>query len=346
MKNLIVGLLAALCINALAMDGMTLLTPSPLGIVIAVNSYIKDQKKVYYIRVESQAQDFELAKKQAFRLASEQVVGTVVLSESELRNSHLTRNEIITYSSGLIDQYKIVDRLDGPNFVKLTVDVWIAESQMAQRLLAKSATERGIDGDALGTRVNSILEERQRGLTLIETILKDYPQRAFRVKMTTSGANMDISGNPFVMVKWEVSWDERFVNAFHEAAQHTGNKPCVWRCPEGPQFWLNGFWSLDSSKLNLVVTTVKNTEATVRVELLDIHGNVITQQCQRLAVLRQQWGSPYPNTAMVSEYPTQVNLGGKHLLTGQMQFVLGKNTQVISNLGEFRAEVVPRSRCL
>lgn len=346
MKKLILALLVSVCINTPAMDVTTLITPSPLGIVIAINSYIKDQKKVYYIRVESQARDFELAKKQAFRLASEQVVGTVVLSESELRNSQLTRDEIVTYSSGLIDQYKIVDRLDGPDFVKLTVDVWIVESQMAQRLLAKSATERSINGDALGTRVDSIMEERQRGQAIIETILKDYPRRAFRVKMTTSGANMDISGNSFVLVKWEVSWDERFVNAFHEAAQHTGNKPCVWRCPEGPQFWLNGFWSLDPSKLNLVVSTVKNTEATMRVELLDIHGNIITQQCQRLAVLRQQWGSPYPNTAMVSEYPTQVNLGGKHVLTGQMQFVLGKNTQIISNLGEFRAEVVPRSQCL
>ena len=158
MKRLIVALLAALSIDAVAIDPASVLMPSPLSLVLAYNTYVKDSKKVYYIRVQSQARDFELAKKQAFRLASEQVAGTVVLSESELRNSKLTRDEIITYSSGLIDEYKIVDRFDGPGYVKLTMDVWITESVMAQRLLAKSATDRGVDGAALATRVDSILE--------------------------------------------------------------------------------------------------------------------------------------------------------------------------------------------
>lgn len=167
MKQLVVSLLAAVCFNVLAVDAGTLLRPSPLGVVIAFNTYFKDKKKVYYIRVESQARDFESAKKQAFRLASEQVAGTVVLSESELRNSNLTRDEIITYSSGLIDEYKIVDRFDSGNSVKLTMDVWITESVMAQRLLAKSATNKGVDGSALSTRAESILTERSQGDQII-----------------------------------------------------------------------------------------------------------------------------------------------------------------------------------
>ena len=125
MKRILVALLAAMSINAVAIDPASILMPSPFSIILAYNSYVKDQKKVYYIRVQSQAQDFEQAKKQAFRLASEQVAGTVVLSESELRNSRLTRDEIITYSSGIVDEYKIINRVDGPNFVKLTVDIWI-----------------------------------------------------------------------------------------------------------------------------------------------------------------------------------------------------------------------------
>ena len=346
MKKLVVALVSALCFSAVAMDAATLLTPSPLGVVLAYNTYIRDQKKVYYIRVEAQARDFESAKRQAFRLASEQVAGTVVLSESELRNSNLTRDEIATYSSGMVDEYKIVDRFDGSDFVKLVVDVWIADSAMAQRVLARSATDRGIDGNAMSARVESILEEHQRGEDIIRTILRDYPRRAFRVKITQPSIKMDLTGTPYATVDWEVSWDERFVTAFHEAAQHTGNKPCVWRCPEGPQFWLNGFWSSGPNKLNLVVDTVRTTKATMRVELLDVNGGVIARSCQALTVLRQQYGSPYPNTAMITEYPTQVSLGGKHVLKGQSRFVLGKNTQAMTQFGEFRAEVVPVTQCL
>jgi UDP-N-acetylmuramoylalanine-D-glutamate ligase len=150
MKQLVATLLVALSFNALAApSAVSLLTPSPLGIVIAVKTYLKDQKKVYYIRVESQAQDFEKAKKQAFRLASEQVAGTVVLSESELRNSKLTRDEIITYSSGLIDEYKIVDRFESlPELVENdlkshSVDVVVFSPGGSSFDLFKNFEERG-----------------------------------------------------------------------------------------------------------------------------------------------------------------------------------------------------------
>ena len=345
MRRLLAGLLAALCFNALALDPVSILTPSPLGVVLAYNSYVKDQKKVYYIRVQSQARDFEQAKKQAFRLASEQVAGTVILSESELRNSNLTRDEVITYSSGIVDEYRIVDRFDMPDGVRLTVEIWIADSAMAQRVMARSATDRGINGDALAVTVDSILEERRRGEAVIRAILHDYPRHAFRVKLSAPTVGMDISGTTFATVDWEVSWDDRYVVAFQEAAKETGQRPCVWRCPNSPQFWINGYWSQDPGKLNAVVEHVKKTNATMQIEFQNIHGHPVARSCQALSILRQQWGSPYPNTAMVTEYPTYVTLGGKHVLKGQTRFSLGRDSQVISKLGEIRAEVVTGLQC-
>lgn len=345
MRYLIIGLLAALCISAQAQNTASLITPSPLGVVIAAYSYIKDYNKVYYIKVQSTAPTFEQAKQQAFRLASEQVAGTVVLSDSELRNTTLTRDEIATYSSGIVDEYRIVDRVDSPGNVRLTVEIWIADSNMAQRVLARSATERGVDGTAMAARVDSILDERRRGETIIRAILYDYPKRAFRVTMAPPVVDMDLQGNSRVTVNWEVSWDNRYTDAFQEAAKQTGQKPCIWRCPDGPRFWLNGYWSQDAGKLNAVVNHVKNVNATMQIELQSAHGAVVARSCQPLTVLRQQWGSPYPNSAMVSEYPTQVTVGGKHVLKGQSQFALGRNSQIISQLGEFRAEVVVGSQC-
>lgn len=345
MRQLVMILLTALCFNAVALDAVGLLTPSPLGVVLAYNTYLKDQKKVYYIRVQSQARDFEQAKKQAFRLASEQVAGTVLLSESELRNSNLTRDEVITYSSGIVDEYRIVDRFDSADGVRLTVDIWIADSVMAQRVLARSATERGIDGAAMSARVDSILDERQRGEALIRAVLYDYPKRAFQVTMSQPNVNMDIVGNAYSEIEWEVSWDQRYVDAFQEAAKQTGQKPCVWKCPSGPQFFLNGYWSLDPGKINAVVDHAKNVRATMQIELQNIHGVVVRRSCQPLSILRQQWGSPYPNSAMITEYPTWVTVGGKQPLKGRARFAIGKNLQTITNLGQFRAEVVAELQC-
>lgn len=336
MKKLAAGLLAALCINALAIDATTLITPSPLGVIIAVRTYFKDQKKVYYIRVESQAQDFEQAKKQAFRLASEQVAGTVVLSESELRNSKLTRDEVITYSSGLIDEYKIVDRFDSANSVKLTMDVWIAESVMAQRLLAKSATERGVNGADLSVRAESILDERQRGDNIFRAVLNDFPRRAFVVKTTQPLIQMDPHRNTSITVQWELAWDNRYFDAFYDAARQTGRKPCVlWGCSPGQKFFIQGWEFDDVQKLLMARDRIHGTGSTVMVELQDIHGRPVARTCDNL-------GNLHPLFIVGQSH---IALNNKTPVKGQAVLYIGQNTSKMSNLENVRVEVVTATQC-
>jgi hypothetical protein len=342
MKRLVIGLLAALCFNALAAPlAVSLITPSPLGIVIAVKTYLKDQKKVYYIRVESQARDFEKAKQQAFRLASEQVAGTVVLSESELRNSNLTRDEIITYSSGLIDEYKIVDRYDSGNSVKLTMDVWIVESAMAQRLLAKSATEKGIDGVALSTRVGSILDEAQRGDAIIGAVIKDFPRRAFNIKMLGNpNIYMDPYRNTRVSVEFTMLWDEKFANALNEAAKETGVKPCTtfFGCPPGPRFYIQDGGFNDAKKLLLVDNHVKNSYPTILVELRNIHGQATRRECYPLNMQEFYYFGGNGSVTMVM-------LHTKHVYRATAHLNIGQNTAAMEKLENIQIEVVTNLQC-
>jgi len=331
MKQLVATLLVALSFNALAVDAAALLTPSPLGVVIAVKSYLKDQKKVYYIRVESQAPDFEKAKKQAFRLASEQVAGTVVLSESELRNSKLTRDEIITYSSGLIDEYKIVDRYDGAGFVKLTVDVWIAESVMAQRLLAKSATEKGIDGGALSTRAESILDERSRGDDIFRAVLRDFPRRAFRVKMETPDVYMDAYRNTQVSIPITISWDERFVNAFNDAAEKTGNKMCRFGCAD-LRYFIQDREFYDIQKLVDIDQYFRSSSPTVMVEVQNIYGQPVKRVCY------------LHNVEFYSYYGNSLRLqNGTHRFRASVN--LGQDLAGMAKTDNILVEVVTNSQC-
>ena len=343
MKRLVVALLVALSFNALAATP-ALITPSPLGIVIAIKSYLRDSKKVYYIRVESQAQDFEKAKKQAFRLASEQVAGTVVLSESELRNSNLTRDEIITYSSGLIDEYKIVDRVDSAGSVKLTMDVWITESVMAQRLLAKSATDRGIDGNSLATRVDSILDERQRGDAIIWAVLRDLPRRGFVVTLDKPQIKMGADRNTVIVVRSELRWDDRYVNAFTEAAWNVGLKPqplCWGNCPN-IQYTLNGAGFEDSQKLTTVLDYVRQSRLVLKVELQNSIGQAMARVCGPLNLLQEQSQAENP---MIYARGNSVTVGNKNAVVFDNTFFVGQNPTAMAQMHEFRAEVVAQSQC-
>jgi len=332
MKRLAATLLVALSFNALAVDAAALLTPSPLGVVIAVKSYLKDQKKVFYIRVESQARDFEQAKKQAFRLASEQVAGTVVLSESELRNSKLTRDEIITYSSGLIDEYKIVDRYDSGNSVKLTMDVWIVESVMAQRLLAKSATEKGLDGPALGTRAESILDERSRGDDIFRAILRDFPKRAFSVKMETPDVFMDANRNTQVSIPISIKWDQRYVDAFNDAAEKTGNKICRFGCAD-LRYFIQDREFYDVQKLVAIDNHFKSTAPTVMVEVQNIYGQPVKRVCYLHNV---EFYSYYGNSLRLTQ-------GSAHRFRASVN--LGQDVAGMAKTDNILVEVVTGSQC-
>jgi len=346
MKKVLIAVLAALSINALALDAVSLITPSPLGMIIAYNSYIKDKKKVYYIRVEAQAKDFEGAKKQAFRLASEQVAGTVVLSESELRNSNLTRDEVITYSSGLIDEYKIVDRLDGPGFVKLTMDIWITESVMAQRLLAKSATDKGVDGPALATRVDSILEERRRSDQVLGSIVRDMSRRGFKVTLSPAKISMDNNRNTNISVLANVAWDDRYVAAVTDAAKHIGRKPeplCMFNC--APQdYFLNGYVIDDFQKLKMITDYVKTVSPTLNLELQDQNGNVVSRTCTLLRLVYDGNGAGH---RMIETDVTGRSLWFSNAkITVDTYFTpLGQNTMLMTRLSEIRADVVPWDQC-
>lgn len=336
MKKVLIGLLSVLAINAVALDATSLITPSPMGVIIAVRSYLKDQKKVYYIRVESQARDFETAKKQAFRLASEQVAGTVVLSESEARNGHLTRDETVTYSSGLIDEYKIIARQDAPEYVKLTVDVWIAESVMAQRLLAKSASEQRINGPDLSTRAESILEEGSRGDAVLRAVLRDFPQRAFVVKTTAPQIQMDHYRNTRIVIPWELTWDRRYFDAFADAAKQTGRKPCVlWGCSAGQKFFIQGWEFDDATKLLIARDHIHGSNATVMAEIRDARGRTVSRSCSNLGNLHPLFVVGHSHIA----------LNVKDSIRGQSVVNAGQNTNVMASLENVRVEVVTNLQC-
>ena len=337
MKWLVSLLLAVASTCVWSSNIATMITPSPLGAAILIlQSYIKDQKKIYYVRVESQAANFEQAQQQAFRLASEQVAGTVVLSESELRNSNLTRNEIITYSSGIVDRFQIISRVDAPGQVRLVVDVWIAESVMAQRLLARSATERGINGTDLAVTTSTILDERQRGDAIFRAVLRDFPKRAFVVKMSRPRIAMDPVRNVVATVDVEIAWDRRYILAFYDAAKQTGRKPCVWNCAQTAKFYIQGWEFDDIQKLLIVDQHIVAANSTLQLDIVDTQGRVSHRQCMALGNLTHLklygFGG---NQLNLWEYPYRV--------TAHMD--LGQNTAAMARVENLRAEIVNGAQC-
>ncbi len=100
----LVGLSAPLAQAQLTPVLTASLTPSPLGIALTVGKWIYDaatKQQVYYVEVAGEGPDPTQARDNGFRLATELALGSLISSETEVRNGRIQRDEIISYSSGL-----------------------------------------------------------------------------------------------------------------------------------------------------------------------------------------------------------------------------------------------------
>ena len=146
MKKLIVAAVLAVSTAVHALN------PS---VVITVGQWlIKSSDRVYYVQVEGRGHTESEARRNGFALAVEQAVGTLVLSEREAVQQKLTRQEVTNYSSGYVDNFKILNKTIHGNEVTVTMDVWVAHSAIANRLFGRSEVAGQVDGARIGAPCN------------------------------------------------------------------------------------------------------------------------------------------------------------------------------------------------
>lgn len=339
MKKTVAALALCFGLSALAQDAPKVAMPSPLGLVISVHNFLtSDRKKFYQIQVQSSGKTFEQARQNAFRLAVEEAAGFAILSESELKNSQLTRDEIITYSSAFVEKYKIVNRFDSANSVNLVVDVWVAESAIANRLLAKNASENNINGAQFGTQVDTLLDERSRGDALLGAVLRDYPKRALTAKLGTPKIYMDSNRFAVVEIPWQVQWADEYIVSLNETLKTVAIAPKFWCLDNCARIAssVNGYAFDDFQKYNMVYNRVAQSGATLKIELKDIHGRTILTHCRAIGLM---------NSPLFSTNGQNISIPPGKYLYNQEVLTLGQNTALISTIDKIHGEVVERSQC-
>lgn len=235
MRKLLTGLICAgmLLQSAQAQTTAALLVPSPVGIVLTVGQWLltPDKRKVYFVEVQSQAATFEAAKAEGFRLAVEHAVGSLILSETEVRNSRIVRDEIISYAAGYVDRFEITSRSDRPNQVTLTMKIWVGQSALSNRLLNESKGAGRVEGERVNAQIQTFQQQRQTGDRVLTTVLNDFPRRAFNVGVLPTQVVVDKSRTPYLRLSFDVSWNQLYLDSLAEAVRVIGQrKECsAWR---------------------------------------------------------------------------------------------------------------------
>jgi len=176
-----------------------------------------EKVKVYYIQVEVTASNFDQAKESGFKLAIQEALGTFVTSEKVIKFDEVTRNDIVTYSGGYIQDFKIIKENKDKLSTTLVMDVWVSESKIANRLLNTSANKGELDGRKIEAQLSTIVKDKKDAFKLLDIILQDFPSKAFELVIKKTNFQTLRKGTSIVEVPLEIQWSQKYLDSLKEA---------------------------------------------------------------------------------------------------------------------------------
>lgn len=371
MKSLALALCLSLAtVSAQSQSVQQMLTPSPLGIALTVGQWlIKDRKRIFEIEVETRAPTVKEARDQAFRLAIEQAVGTLVLSESESHRSRLTRDDIITYSSGYVDRFEILAQDREAGQIRLRLRVWVSHSAISSRLLGRSQTDAQIDGDRFAEQGRSLQQERASGDRVLATVLRDYPQRAFsaeigRIELWEDNRLIKL------LVPFTLRLDYNYLTSLSEALEQTAQRRDARACTDslynnqcgnatyirvisgrppassGRFFgWNTTAGFNDMTRSHMIHQAMIASRPAMLLTVTDQQGRRAFRSCYFRPELDQDIQYVMPERMFLTVSPMGMSVNGDVTLRGKLEVNLGSSAERVRDLYRAEIRVVNRSEC-
>lgn len=300
MRRWLAVLACVICANTQAQippSPSQLFVPSPLGLVFMIGKWIWDantQQEVFYIQVQGQGTTEEQARNNGFRLAVEQAVGTLILSETTSSNQRIVRDDIISYASGFVSRFKILDQTAQAGQVKITMDVWVGRSGIASRLLNESVSGRDINGARLNTQLQTLRTESTDKTRAVRAILIDFPRRAFDVDAGKIKLDVVDRQQAYFETPVTIRWNVAYLNSLIEVLKQGAVVQCSWPqaryCARSTAAYTfstrSGFSGTDiglndPEPIRAIVSHMTAYKPSLRLSLLDAHGRETAHVCRR-----------------------------------------------------------------
>jgi hypothetical protein len=282
------SVLGLLCSAPAHSDISSILVPSPVTIALSIGKWIYDAKtdeQVYYIQVSATAHSEEEARKQAFRYAVDQAIGSLLVSETKIKNQNIESHDVINYSSGYIHDFKYISKDQNENGTELVIDVWVKRSKIAERIALDSRTESQIQGGRIGEAFRSLEKESKTGDKLLQLVLNDYPHKAYQSNIT----NLEFvyqDRKPVLLITFDVFWNQEYANSLEEVMQNIGSKAATFSSNYNVYFNRERCILCSNTKFNVDPVRVQKTHDTfhtpmpmIQVKLLDTAENVVHKDC-------------------------------------------------------------------
>jgi len=177
------------------------------------------------------------------------------------------------------------------------MDVWVSDSEIADRLLYVSKGNSIIDGIKASTQHQSLLNEKTSGDRLLDTVLQDFPARAFDVfvdktQWRTVGRTLEI------YIPISIGWNSAYINALYEVLvatrdgknsfdqKYVKRYASVVMLKRKSYFFKTYAAYNDSHKADMILNALYKSNPTVLLQIKDASNSVIYTQCFELEHMR------------------------------------------------------------
>ena len=169
-----------------------------------------------YRTVTGNGKTFEEAKHQAFRKAIELEIGANVLSDIETQNYRRIKDEIYIYSSGYVDDYKVLSQEVRGNNVIVLLEVLVSESKIKNRIISAGKSNTDFDNQKHTAQVGTYIQERISADRLLGKHLAEYPRKAYIVKQHPYNITLNEYRNPVLNIPYTLNWNYDYIKTLRE----------------------------------------------------------------------------------------------------------------------------------
>jgi hypothetical protein len=245
------------------------------------------------------------ARRNGFRSAVELAAGNIIVSDTESSGAHLTQDRIGGYSSGYVDDYKILDITHDSVGYAIKMSVTVGSSKIAERMISRGEHIDLIDGDRIQAQMESEFDQRNRGDQLITQIMDSYPYNAFILNSGQTEFNLNNRRQPFVEIPFVVEMNPAWLTALTEALDLVSmkSKTCgTWTrmfvsglrnnkikermdCGQIPDLRVNNnnYYFYDQTTLRLINSELQPKTGYQRIalhlDIMDTGGQVLDHRC-------------------------------------------------------------------
>lgn len=265
--------------------------PSPISIALTVGQWMlsqDDSEEVYYIRVQSVGDTESDARKEAFRLAIDQAVGSLLVSETEIYKDSLERHDVLNYSSGYIHNFEYVNVHRDANGVTIQIDVWVTKSKIAERITLGSKSETDLDGEKISETFKSLHQQKQTGDKLLNTILQEYPHKAYQHRINSIEYATQ-NRTPVMLINFSVRWKPEYVVSLAEVMGNVGEQTNTGILKTDPWNMMirqencvicdTEYYHLENHQVHMVNDKIHWGMPAVHIKLVEANNNTITETC-------------------------------------------------------------------